>query len=99
MPGYDGLPFRGDVPDLKNDDPEHKLPQIGQTAHVEILDLSIKDQLKHYEEVCQLVANGFAAISKEDMQWDPKKKNWRVFLRWIEYFMSIKKGGTNGRGL
>ena len=96
MPGFEGLPFRGEVPDLKNDDPEKLQPTFNQKAHIEILDLWNETQLTRYRDICQVVANGFGAISKEDMQYDEKKKSWRVFIRWLEYFTSVKKGGSNG---
>jgi len=96
MPGWDGVPFRGPVPDLKNDDPDHRQPVVGQKAHVEILELWDEKQLQHYRDICQVVANGYGAISKEDMQYDTKKCNWRVFIRWLEYFTTMGKDGNNG---
>jgi len=98
MPGHEGIPFRGSVPNLKADDPEHLQPQAGQKAHVEILDLWKPTELARYRTICQVVANGFGAISKEDMQFDSKKKNWRVFIRWLEFYTAVTKGGINGRG-
>ena len=97
MPGYEGVPFRGPVPNLKEDDPAHKQPVDGQKAHVEILELWRDEDLKRYREICQVIANGFGAISKEDMQYDPAKKNWRVFIRWLEFFTAMQKGGSYGR--
>ena len=98
MPGHEGVPFRGTVPNLKEDDPEHLQPQAGQKAHVEILELWKPTELARYRNICQVVANGFGAISKEDMQYDKTKKNWRVFIRWLEFYTAIQKGGGNGSG-
>jgi hypothetical protein len=96
MPGWDGLPYRGPVPDLKENDPEHLQPQFKQKAHVDVLELWDKKQLDRYRDICQVVANGFGAISKEDMQYDEQKKGWRVFIRWLEFFTTVE-GGSNGR--
>lgn len=91
FPGHSGLPFRGEVPDLKEDDPEHKQPQVGAKAHVAIYDLSDVKQLSQYEKVMQLCAQRFAAVSAEERVYDPESKNWRIFLRWCEYYSYVPK--------
>lgn len=96
LPGYEGVPFRGSVPDLRTSDPEQLQPQFGQKVHIEILELWDTKQLERYREICQVVANGFGAVSKEDTQYDNSKKNWRVFIRWLEYYTTVEKGGSNG---
>jgi hypothetical protein len=80
LPGFDGLPFRGAVPDLKDSDV--KQPTIGYETFVEILDLSIPEQLQHYEDVWQLISNSYAILSAEEKHYDEGTKNWRVFIRW-----------------
>lgn len=99
LPGWEGIPFRGPVPDLKETDPQRKQPVMAQKVHIELLDLSDKKQLARYRTICQVVANGYGQISKEDMQYDPKKKNWRVFVRWLEIFTAMGKGAGNGRNI
>ena len=94
MPGHDGVPFRGPVPDLKEDDPQQPVQQ--QKVHVEILELWDAKKLKRYRDICQVIANGFGLISKEEVQYDKDKKGWRVFIRWLELFTTMK-GGTDGR--
>jgi hypothetical protein len=92
LPGYDGLPFRGNaVPFLKEDDPSHRQPQVAYEPHVWILDLSNKEDLDDYRAVFQLVTNGSAIISAEDRQYDPVAKNWRIFLRWALVFTHMPK--------
>ncbi len=86
FPGYEGVPFRGPIPDLKNDDPEHMQPQQGQTAHVDVLDLSVPEDLEQYRAVSRVIANGFGAISYEKQIYDETKGSWRVLIRWLEYY-------------
>lgn len=87
FPGYNGMPFRGKVvPDLKESDPEHVQPQMGQRVHVDILDLANEDHLAHYRKVMQLVGNGIASISHEEIKFDSKDFRFIVFLRWLEYY-------------
>jgi len=87
FPGVEGIPFRGVVPDLKNDDPETLQPKQGCRVHVEILDMSDEKDLKRMEAVYSMYANGTAMISSEDRQWIPEDKTWKVFLRWADLYM------------
>ena len=87
FPGVDGLPFRGHVPDLKTDDPQHMQPKQGAHVHVEILEMHKDEDRKRMETVYNLVANGTAVISAEEREYDPEQKNWRVFLRWADMFV------------
>jgi hypothetical protein len=95
MPGWDGIPFRGPIPDLKEND--SKQPAQHQKVHVEVLELWKPKDMARYREVCQVVANGYGLISKEDMRYDEDKKSWRVFVRWLELFTTMEKGTVNGR--
>jgi len=87
LPGMDGLPFRGHVPDLKNDDPDHMQPKQGVRAHVEILDMSDEKDRKRMADIYTMYSNGHAVISAEDREYDPETKNWRVFLRWADLYV------------
>jgi hypothetical protein len=98
LPGFQGVPYRGMIPDLKTEDPDHIQPQIGQKVHIEVLDLSKDPDLERYRIVSQMVANGFAVISKEDVRFVEESKNWRVFIRWLELFAyDPSKGLKNER--
>lgn len=84
LPGFDGFPFRGTVPDLKEQD--SRQPQLGAETHVDILDLSEEADLKAYRNIIQLVGNNYAAISAEERQWIAESQNWKVFIRWMLYY-------------
>lgn len=94
MPGWDGLPFKGPVPDLKESDVRQ--PEVAMKVHVEIFELWNKKHLKRYREICQVIANGFGQISKEDMQYDARNKGWRVLIRWVELFTAMRRGNSHG---
>ncbi len=96
LPGWNGRPFRGPVPHLKEDDPEHRQPQEAAKVHVDILDLSILKHRETYQKISQMVANGFALISFEERKYDPKKKNWRVLIRWFELFAYMPAAVSRG---
>lgn len=89
FPGHDGVPFRGPVPDLKSNDPEHKRPQVAVQAHVEILSMDNAEQMKRYQEIMQIIGNGFGQLGAEDRQYDKSIKNWRIFIRWWELFTHV----------
>ena len=91
LPGWDGMPFRGPIPYLKESDPDYRQPQVAYEPHVWILDLSLKEDLEDYRSVYQLVTNGAAVISAEERQYDQDSKNWRIFLRWALVFTHIPK--------
>jgi hypothetical protein len=96
FPGFEGLPFRGEVYDVKTGDPEYAQPQTGAKAHVDVLNLAKPDDLKRYRDICQMVANGFAKISQERLDFDGKK--YVTFIRWLEMFAyNPKKGLNHGR--
>ena len=96
LPGYEGVPYRGKIPNLSHSDAEKLQPEVHYKVHIDILDLSKDPDMKRYRELCQAIANGFGQLSKEDMQYDPQKKSWRVFVRWLELFSTMPKGATNG---
>lgn len=80
LPGFGGMPFRGTVPDLKEDDPRR--PEPAYQAFVRVFDLSNTKDLEYYEKIYQVAYNGFAVICAEERAYDKQKRNWRVFLRW-----------------
>jgi hypothetical protein len=86
FPGYNGIPFRGSPPLLKEDDPPEKQPQLGMQLFVTVLELNKPDDLEYYQRICQLVGNGVAQISFEDKQWDAGLSNWKVLIRWMLYY-------------
>jgi len=81
LPGFDGLPFRGRVPNLKETD--RVQPQVAAQVHVHVLDLSKSEDMKLYRKICQVVGNGMGQISFEKHEYDEDIKNWRVFIRWM----------------
>ena len=93
LPGMDGLPFRGPIPDLKDTDPDVLRPQIAMKVHVDIFVLNNPKDLKYYKQVIQLIANGYAAMGTEDRVYDPDLKTWRILVRWYEQFAAMKPRG------
>jgi hypothetical protein len=96
LPGYGGFPYRGPVPNLRHDDIDRRQPEVQTKVHIDILDLAKKPDMQRYRALCQMVANGFAQISKEDVRYDEKKKSWRVFIRWLELYTTLPKGNVYG---
>jgi len=81
FPGVDGLPYRGATPNLKEGD--RVRPQTASQVFVRVLNLADKDDLAKYEQISQMVGNGYAQISCEERMYDPDIKNWRVLIRWM----------------
>jgi len=96
FPGFNGVPFRGVIPDLKENDPDHKQPQVGVQAHVEILATNKAEDMTRYEEIMQTIGNGFGQLGAEERQYDDSIKGWRIFVRWWELYSYVPKGRVNG---
>jgi hypothetical protein len=96
FPGLGGLPFRGPVPAIKEDDPPEKRPQMGMQAFVKILELDDDEDMQTYMDIAQLVANNIAEISFEDRRWIEEKKNWKVLIRFTVIFYHMPAGAQTG---
>jgi hypothetical protein len=75
-------------------------PRVAATAHVEVLVLSETKDLARYEEISQMVTNGYAVISFEERIYDKDIKNWRVLVRWGDLFAyNPEEGHNSGRSI
>jgi hypothetical protein len=93
LPGIEGLPFRGSsIPDLKETDPDKFRPKVGVQIFANVLNLADKEDMKYYQQILQLVGNGYAQVSVEERQYDSTIKSWHVFIRWILYYGYITEG-------
>jgi len=88
FPGIDGIPFKGPPPNLKETDPE---PQMAQQVKIRQLDLSDKKDMELYQQILQIVANGFGQISFEERVYDVDIKSWRVLIRWSEFYYHLPR--------
>lgn len=96
MPGYNGVPFRGTPPFLKDEDDPAKQPKTAYQVYADIFDLSIPEDLAYYGQVWQLAANGYVLISADERKYDEEKKNWRVFLRWAQPYTYAPENFPHG---
>lgn len=96
LPGFDGLPFRGPIPDLKEEDVRQ--PQIGVETHVDIFDLSLDADMTKYREIIQLVGHNYAQISAEERKWVQETKSWKIFLRWLLYYTYLPPAKVTTHG-
>ncbi len=88
MPGFEGRPFRGrSIPDLVKGG---KAPVERNYAKIRILDLSDPKALEEYQSICDLIAKGWCALSREEVQWVEEKKNWVVLIRYIEKYAEME---------
>lgn len=84
LPGMDGIPFRGPIPDLKEKDP--KQPEVGFQAFVRVFNLADKEDLAYYEKIYQLAYNGSAMITLEERKYDEQIQSWRILVRWVSMY-------------
>ena len=80
LPGWDNVPFKGAVPDLKDKDP--RTPETGYQAYVRVFHTNNAEDMKYYEKLYQAACNGFVIFSQEDRKWVESKECWQIWLRW-----------------
>jgi hypothetical protein len=87
---YGGLPYKHfDVhskPPLykKTDGPQIK-PKIVKEGFCKVFNLDDENDQKRYNEICNNAAKGYATICKEVVSTTPEG-NFKVFVRWAEYY-------------
>ena len=93
--GIDPIPYRQTdderVPDIKASDPPHRRPQEVWEAHACVFHLEKDEDLQDYNRIIGLIGKGRALHSFERVEWNDKRNNFVVFLRWIELFMEMPK--------
>lgn len=87
---YMGLPYRGPALNIKNDDSEDRLPIQRSTVRIRTFRVGDDEERKEYEKVCQMIADGLAAQSFEDIKYD-EKLGWIAMVRWVELWYGPPK--------
>lgn len=82
-------PKQIEVADLNNPpmlDPKNgKNVQERIIAHVEIFNLSIKEEKEAYERSFQKICDGAGVLGDNKVEWNSDAKSWIALLRWGEY--------------
>lgn len=92
---WKGLPFRGQIPHIKKDDPEHMLPVLDWDVYVEIFDMLVPDQKAKYIEVCNKAVRGHAKCFVE--KYLDVKDTVKIYLKWGEpYYRNRTKAEKSG---
>ena len=92
FPGINGIPFytnkifENGAPDVR----EHEVIRRG-TVEVYIFDMDNKEHLKEYAGIQSDLARGRLDVSREEMNWVPEKQNWKIFIRVIRFYLTLKE--------
>jgi hypothetical protein len=81
--GPDGFPFRGGQPPQTTKDEFEKLKLTGK-ARCRLFYLDTEADLKDYITIRDKCANGLYVPIDRDRVWDEDRKNYRIFLEWLE---------------
>ena len=87
---WGGLPYRhyntDKPPPLykKTDGPNIK-PKLMSEGFCRVFDLSSETEQKKYNDICNNAAKGYASICKEVVS-TTSDGNFKVFVRWVEFF-------------
>lgn len=92
LPGKDGVPFRGEVPNLKENDTAEAQTQQAIQGHAAIFDLSDPLQLRYYQTLFHLVYNQKAIIGMERTDFNAQTGKYTAFVRWGFPYLYVKPG-------
>lgn len=73
--------YKGPPINIKSTDNLDAILETRQAHKLYILDLSIPEERKQYEDALTQVTSKEATISKEDIRYDERTGCWKVFLR------------------
>jgi hypothetical protein len=92
-PGIDNIPVRlkpgQDILEFSSQAANH-VPKLVYDAAVKVFDLSLATDLAEYRQLVYDVANQRCVISQEDRQWNAKKANFVIFVRWMTPFWELR---------
>jgi len=91
FPGFQGLPFKGTPPDLKNEDAPRRLPITNGRVYVRIFDLSKTRELSEYEKIMSKFVGdrSHSLLSHEEFMQMPDKGTWKTLIRWVELYTEL----------
>ena len=87
-PGLNGLPVRGSVGLLKDDELDEFF-EVACDFHCREFDLADPEQLKAYTEVMDRIVNGWYTRLFVDNYRDPEKGTRKVYLEWQQSYGQI----------
>jgi len=92
-PRYQGIPFRGAVPDVKKGD--KVLPVRVGDVHVDIFELWDDEQRQAYADICSRFSKEQTNCQLSMEKWIEVEahNSWKVMVRWIEWFAEMPKEG------
>ncbi len=91
-PGINGIPFYtaksfpNGAPDIR----ESEVIRRG-TVEVNIFDMDNKEHMQSYANLQSDYARGRLDVSLEQIQWVPEKQNWKIFIRIIRFYLTLKE--------
>ncbi len=86
IPFYTAKSFPNGAPDIR----ESEVIRRG-TVEIYVFDMNIEDQMKAYANLQSDYARGRIDVSMEQVQWVPENKNWKIFLRIIRFYLTLKE--------
>lgn len=92
----DGAPFRGPKAVVLREDQYEALAERVNDAKVGTFDLAVPEQRETYKQILDRAANKWYKILFVERQFIREKKNWVVYIEWLEPHMEIPQSRLNG---
>lgn len=88
---FEGLPFKGDVPSLKESDPDYLRPKLQETVHIKVFDTAVPEDMCAMEKVMQETRTipPTVRIYERDKQFIEITGSWRIFMTWTELYYAM----------
>lgn len=94
---YGNIPFRGDFPLYNRDEPRENKPEVVVDVDTQVLDMTEEDEVKEYNRICELVANGEGKFGYCDHQWIESEETWKVLITYQQWFKETPENARQTR--
>lgn len=82
---YNGLPYEGPPLQLKDDDAPKLKPTLKGTCMARVFHMNQAAEEQEYNRIIQLMADGRAMQSIQDIRYNKTTQSFDIFLRWLEF--------------
>ena len=82
---FNGLPYEGPALRLKDDDAPKLQPRLKGTCKARVFHMDAIGDSEEYNRIVQLMADGHALQSIQDIKYNEARGNFDIFLRWLEF--------------
>ena len=92
---YNGLPYEGPPLTLKDEDAPKLKPRLKGTCIAKVFKMDSVGDEREYNRIIQLMADGRALQSVQEIKYNESRGSYDIFLRWLEFKYIAPEGMQN----